>query len=145
MAQSILGYIEISSANSINPKLFNLASCRFLGQGQKEAASLLKHHKNVLYLSYCYSPLKHLDLCVCSPYCSQHYCLPNTYKDAPIKPHLKHSIAFLIQSPMSFIILQQHGQACHSNTHSCNQLLSWLRFYNCEETPYPRQLLKENF
>jgi hypothetical protein len=39
---SILAFLEISSANTINPKFFNLASDRFLGQEQKAATFFAK-------------------------------------------------------------------------------------------------------
>jgi hypothetical protein len=39
---SILGCLEISSANATNKKLFHLASGRFLGQRQKEATIFAK-------------------------------------------------------------------------------------------------------
>jgi hypothetical protein len=45
-AQSVLGYLEISSANLINPKLFSLVSGRFLWEGQKAATVFAKYHKN---------------------------------------------------------------------------------------------------
>jgi hypothetical protein len=35
MAHSVLGYLEVSSADNIHLKLFNLASGKFLRQGQK--------------------------------------------------------------------------------------------------------------
>lgn len=42
MWESILGYLEISSATTINLKHFSLFSDKFLGQGQKTAHSLQK-------------------------------------------------------------------------------------------------------
>jgi hypothetical protein len=40
--QSIIGCLGISSANAIDPKLINLASGRFLEQGQKAATFFAK-------------------------------------------------------------------------------------------------------
>lgn len=46
--QLILGCLEISSANTINSKPFNLAPGRFLEQKKKQPHSLPKHHKKRL-------------------------------------------------------------------------------------------------
>jgi hypothetical protein len=39
---AMVGCLEISSANATNPKLFNLTSGRYFGQGQKAATFFAK-------------------------------------------------------------------------------------------------------
>lgn len=94
VTRSMLGCFEISSAN-INPKLFGLASGRFL-EGKKAAALFAKISQGE-YLISCPSETSSVWACR-APHCSLHRCLPCSSQDGPVSPAYGASPAYSTQS-----------------------------------------------
>ena len=94
VTKSILGCLEISSAKTINLKLFNLASGRFFffffDKGRKQPNSL-PNLTGVVSSSAAELVPSETSLGLHSPHCYQYYCLSVSYKDGPI------STAYIIQ------------------------------------------------
>ena len=110
ITQTIMSYLEISSATTINPRVFNLASGRFFRQGARSSHILCQSnththththtHKmvsrpltNILHL-WSFLSLAIIIYTLFSAPLSSMLLLV-----WPIYPHLKHSTGFLIQTP----------------------------------------------
>lgn len=112
-SQYLLWCLEISFANTISPKLFNLTSDRFFLTANSFDKILQEWFLGLLLIFF--SEISWTRLSQFTPLSAEFSMLQLRW---PIKPCLKKSTTFLVQSPKCFSCSpnKQHGRTCHSDT-----------------------------